>query len=338
MKRTATLCSNYDLAEAADRVGRGVSSKPQLWGADALAAAGYDVRYAGFSSGRAWRLLRGRRVAIGDWLGQWRLLWRTYRSDVLVVAEQSSAALPCWLRARGLLRVPVVVVVHPELPRHSSRDMQRLLDADFRVCLSTLLADGLVEHGADRATTVVGIWGAEAPNPVPPSGAGHVVATGKTLRDYTTLAAAARASGVPVKVLVPDAKQVEVPGDNLFTVVETNDYPLIAEAIREAAAVVIPLQRTEGTYGLTELGVALALGRPVIMTANPYVDIDPEALGFGYTVGVGDAAGLAAALSAVVRDQHQLAETAARQATDVWTYDHYCSRLLEAVDAVVKPC
>jgi len=50
----------------------------------------------------------------------------------------------------------------------------------------------------------------------------------------------------------------------------------------------IPLVRVDALAGLTSLYDATAIGRPVLMTRNPYIDIDIEAEGIGVWIDAGN--------------------------------------------------
>jgi len=71
---------------------------------------------------------------------------------------------------------------------------------------------------------------------------------------------------------------------------------------KDAYAIAIPLNETDALAGLTSLMDAMAMGRPVIMTRNPYVDIDIDALGIGIWVDTGDISGWKSAISKLLAD------------------------------------
>jgi glycosyltransferase involved in cell wall biosynthesis len=61
------------------------------------------------------------------------------------------------------------------------------------------------------------------------------------------------------------------------------------EEMRRAAVVAIPIRLDPfGIVGLTELNSALSLGKPVVMSRNNYIDLNPEKLGFGLCMDHGD--------------------------------------------------
>jgi glycosyltransferase involved in cell wall biosynthesis len=82
---------------------------------------------------------------------------------------------------------------------------------------------------------------------------------------------------------------------------------------------------------------ALAMGKPVIMTANPYIDVDLEAIGCGRTVGIGDAVGWETALSDMLQDVEGRVLMGARArafAESEWNYELFSAALVEAVGQV----
>ena len=73
-------------------------------------------------------------------------------------------------------------------------------------------------------------------------------------------------------------------------------YPQLIEYYSAARAIAIPMVPQSGLSGLTSLLDALAMGRAVIMTRNPLIDIDVELEGIGFWVAPGDIAGWERAL------------------------------------------
>jgi phosphoribosylcarboxyaminoimidazole (NCAIR) mutase len=78
--------------------------------------------------------------------------------------------------------------------------------------------------------------------------------------------------------------QVEVP-----EVGRVFNYPEMMAAYLTARVIAIPLEKSDVSLaGLTSLVDAMAIGRPVIMTRNPFIDLDIEAQGIGRWVEPGD--------------------------------------------------
>jgi glycosyltransferase involved in cell wall biosynthesis len=95
-----------------------------------------------------------------------------------------------------------------------------------------------------------------------------------------------------VEAIVPDRMALAadaLAGNAVHTTLTPEDL--------EARVLAIPLFESKGSLaGLTSLVDAMALGKPVIMTRNPYIDLDIEACGIGKWVDPGDVDGWADAI------------------------------------------
>lgn len=276
---------HYSLAHMRERVRAGDFPAQQLWGADALAAAGHDVEL-GFLGPRDRRLLRTTELTamrfghLDEQLGLWR---RRAEAGVVYAGEASL------VRALAVLprRPPLVAVVH-DLATSSAR--AAALAVDVAICLSQRTHDELVAAGRPPADTPVLPWGPDLdfPGYAPPPRGERVVSTGRTRRDLTTLRAAlARLGDPPASLPAPGAHR---------------DYPEVLAELRRAAVVAIPLSEPERLTGLSEVADALALGLPFVITRSPHLDLDPDAVGCGITVAPGDVDGWTAALRALLAD------------------------------------
>jgi glycosyltransferase involved in cell wall biosynthesis len=131
-----------------------------------------------------------------------------------------------------------------------------------------------------------------------------VLAAGRTGRDFLSFGLAATQAGVAARIIglpgpwcearnrFSSKVQVQVPeAGKVF------DYPEMMAAHSAARAIAIPLEGSQVSLaGLTSLVDAMAIGRPVIMTRNPFIDLDIEAHGIGRWVDPGDVNGWAEAL------------------------------------------
>jgi hypothetical protein len=283
----AVVLHSYSL-EQAEREGL---PGQHLWGADALRAAGWDVEL-GFLGARrralghlSWRL--GGRA--GDLEEEALALVR--RADVVVAGEaglvRGLAALP------RRLRPPLVGVVHAPAPW-----VRRL---DVALCLSGWVRDRV---GDARNARVVP-WGPDLAHPGYAGAVdeGWVMSAGKTDRDVATLLAALDGTGLRARVHAPAATPAPAGVEVVVTDPRApHDLRGVLDAVRRCGVVAIPLARTDRLLALTELCDALALGKPVVMTRTPAIDLDVEAIGCGLLVEPGDVAGWRAALERLGRD------------------------------------
>jgi glycosyltransferase involved in cell wall biosynthesis len=129
-----------------------------------------------------------------------------------------------------------------------------------------------------------------------------VVAVGMAGRDFATFGRAAARSGCHTQIVCPTAMARRLPpfGANFHLVFSAHDEWLpYRDVIRLCAAArvhAIPLLADGRLYGLNSLADALALGKPVIMTRLPEIDLDVEAEGVGRWVAPGDEEGWRAAI------------------------------------------
>ncbi|MDQ1698954.1 MAG: hypothetical protein QOG34_817 [Frankiaceae bacterium] len=293
---------------------------------------------------------RALRLRAGDLRDEWSILRLRPRVDLIFAGEPLHVAGLAQLP--GNRRPPLVSVFHQPAP---TTPWWRRVVAGFDgiACLSSRVRDQLIsEHGRDPATTVALPWGPDrSPDIYPCSDPGDVVvAAGKTGRDFTTLVRALQMSPVPARLWTSRAGLPDVPAGvevveprtaaadpgaaaRQFAWVEARD------ALAAAAVIAIPLVSADRLIGLSELADALALGRPVVMTRNPYIDVDLDAIGCGRFVDVGDVAGWAKALDELMSDPQLRGEMGAagrRYVDETWNSDAFARGVLDLCTAVAR--
>jgi glycosyltransferase involved in cell wall biosynthesis len=302
----------YSMTQVRDSVAAGLHPAQHLWGTDALADAGFDVVYGPF--GRDRRVLRSLTWRSGGRLGdleQQAVIWRRCTAGSVVLAGEARMVRGLAALRRLGLGAPVVGIVHNAEP------WMRALDV--AVCISPPVRDALVgEHGRTPATTPLAPWGPDLGyERYRPAGEELVVCAGQTERDPVTLLRALEGTGLAAKVYADG--RLDLPAVAGVEIVRTwrhgggaVPYPEVLEDLRRASVVAIPLERTERLIGLTEVGDALALGKPIVMTRSPAMAVDPAAVGCGFTVEPGDVEGWRAALLRLGHDPALRAEMGAR--------------------------
>jgi glycosyltransferase involved in cell wall biosynthesis len=270
------------------------------------------------------------------------------RPDLVFAGEPLHVAGLAQLPRRR--RPPLVAVFHQPAPLTPWwRRMVRGFDGI--VCLSSRVRDQLIrEHGRDPRVTVALPWGPDRSREIyPPTEPGAVVvAAGKTGRDFATLVTALHKCPLPARLwtardalpAVPPGVEVReprtVPADpgaaRQFAWVDARD------ALAEAAVVAIPLTSADRLVGLSELADALALGRPVVMTRNPYIDVDLDAVGCGRFIDVGDVDGWAKVLEELMSDPElrtRMGAAGRRYVDETWNSDAFAAGVLDLCTAVV---
>jgi hypothetical protein len=308
------VAQNYSLHEIDRACSEGTNPRHHLWGADALRRAGHEVVTLGSPErGVLHRLSRLSRFQLGD-LDRQALLRRTARLnavDVIVCAETRFVRALAVLRRVGAVRTPLVGLLHPYEARGRSaqcavRGFDRLLSLSREATRRNPARSTVTSWGPD-----LGFRGYR------PSSGASFVTTGQTHRDHPMLEGAARDAGVPLTV-----RSGRMPYERLLT------------DLCSALAVAIPLSRTDGCFGITELNDALALGKPILMTRNPYIDVDIEAVGCGRWIEPGDAPAWRDALAGLAKNPDDAAEMGARgraYAAEHWNYQLFGDSLTAAV-------
>ena len=303
------FANNYSMSKAFRDVAAGVYPSQHLYGADALADAGYDVVVAPFrETGALAALSRRLRYRLGD-LGQEARALR----GVTYSGEPNSLAGVAYLRAARVRRSSMVTVLHT-VPRRTARTAALLRGYDAIVCLSSYVRSALLDRfPLDPARVRWAAWGPalDFPGYVPVAG-DAVVSSGKTNRDQATLLAAME--GMPGVVYARSPAGLAVPPGVELVTDETHEdtvepggpkfsYGHVLRHLVAASVVAIPLKDPDKISGLSELNDALALGKPVLVTRTPHLcDVDVEAVGCGWWVEPGDVEGWRTALRRLASD------------------------------------
>ncbi len=312
------VLNNYPLDAVWGEVKRGEKPDHHLYGINHLARMGYDIHVVdGAAARRAAALARWLRrlrnpVPLGA-LARQRAAWSAlHEGDVIYAPCGDELTGLAYLRAMGLLRTPLLAVQHHALNRGRLawlrepfvRLMVRGLDAF--PALSRRAAQQINRRCPAQAPKSVALpWGPDARYYPRAEGPGRgVLAAGRTGRDFVTFGLAATQAGVAARIIglagpwlaarsrFSAQVQVQVPeAGRVF------GYPEMMAAHLAARAIAIPLDDSPASLaGLTSLVDAMAIGRPVVMTRNPFIDLDIEAEGIGRWVAPGDVDGWAEAL------------------------------------------
>ena len=311
----------YSMSEVRRLCERGEYPRQHLWAADALEAAGHEVVWGPFGGDpRLMRLTELTRGKLGYLDQQWAL---RRPGDALVYSgDQNLTRGLAYLRRARQFRAPLMSVFHSVDASGVASGWVR--GVDVALCLSQRTRDVLVhEYGREPARTHVVRWGPDlayrgyAPGPFE-----LVVSAGKTGRDLQTLRAALARTQLPASV------HALAPGE------APRDLNAVLADMRRAAVVAIPLEDPSKLLGLSELGDAVALGKPVVMTRSPHFDFDIEAEGFGIWVEHGDVDGFTQALESIAGDPDRAAAMGARArafAERAWNYEIFCADVLSSV-------
>ena len=229
-------------------------------------------------------------AAVGDPLQTIWVLRNARRRHIVWATTQAIAPSLGILRRIGVLKAPLAVLVHNTASKRYTRFWLR--GADAVVVFSDGIRLKLIEQGVAQERIHVARWGPDT------RWSGYryrqedvsldFISTGKTYRDYDSLLEAARL-GKLSGVIMNGTELIRISGG----IPEyTPNRPRLsnAEVIQElsrARVVVIPIADPpdpKGLTGITELADAVAIGKPVVMTANPLLPVDIEAAGIGAVI------------------------------------------------------
>ena len=311
VKRVLFL-NNYSMSQAMQGWKAGTYPGHHLWGVTGLEAHGFEALVPPFSGLPRLNRLMTRYLpdSWGDCDQQVRAALRL-DYDIVYSACQFTTGLLARLRNVGLFRKPIVALLHHAMADDAS-SRAFLRGHDHLLCLNRRVHDQLVEVfrvPKERAELVE--WGPELEfYRAAPGDAGLesavVVSIGKTARDHDTLAAALQGSPLTSLVVGTPPTQVAVPAAmKVVPVYEHSPHMPYREVVRlchGARIIAIPLIASCGLTGLTSLFDAMAVGRPVVITRNPFIDIDVEAEGLGFSVEPGDVAGWRRAMDTLAGD------------------------------------
>lgn len=242
---------------------------------------------------------------------QVRVFFKAFKYDVIYSACGNNTFFLALLRALGLIRTPVIALIHH--PVYLSPFRKKLFAAghDKFMCLSERVVKQLREDlnvTEDKICLVN--WGPDLTFYERHHEGGNsgetpfIISAGKSHRDHDTLAKAFAAVDCHLKIYcseksAPSNDDLPTNVEVIFNHPEQNaiSYLELLPEYRNALAVAIPLEDAGVLLGLTSLLDAMAMGKPVVMTRNRFIDIDIEKEGFGLWVEPGDVEGWKSSLS-----------------------------------------
>jgi glycosyltransferase involved in cell wall biosynthesis len=313
------VLNNYDLGTAWREVAAGRAPDHVLYGLNHFHARGHEVRVVPYERSswlrRGGELLRRFPIPLGDLDQQASVLRLAGDADLIYCPSQNVAQALGYLRALRAFDRPIVWVVHHPLDRGRLSGPRRpvmralLRGVDAYPALSASVAEELAAIAGTSERTTWLRWGPD-PDWYPQAGdAGRgVVAAGRTNRDFVTFARGASLTDVPTRIVCPERFRPRGPwGTNIEMTSNANGTALahadLVELYAKARAVAIPLhvRWPWSVNGLQSLMDALGVGKPIIATRNPWIDLDIEQLGIGIWVDPGDVRGWRDAIRALDR-------------------------------------
>ena len=306
---TILILNNYDIRSFAEDP----PAYPGqfLFGVDYLHKRGDRIVALGENRRRLLRMIesinRGLRlhIPLGDLSQQWNSLPEVRSADLIYSPCGTVAQSLCYLRALGLIRIPIVCLAHHPLQRGRASFIRwpwvklALQGTAAFPSLSRAVASQINLLAGGRQLSSALPFGPDL-NYYPPfqPGRGGVISAGRTGRDFVTFGRAASRTSSSVTIICPpecmvaefeefrsNVKVLASPREKEFT------HRELFEMYHANHAIAIPMVEGPSLCGLSSLIDALGMGRAVIMTRHPLIDIDIEAEGIGFSIAPGDTEG-----------------------------------------------
>ncbi|PSL06608.1 glycosyltransferase [Cecembia rubra] len=213
------------------------------------------------------------------------------------------------LKFLGLLKTPIVVMIHyPLLGMNSKNKFKRWLGEKLfkgydraifiskRLKIDALNAFRISEYDCKEKVHSMD-WGSETSyyekfiNEEEEED--YAVTNGQTDRDFDTLIEAFRELDLKLKIFAKadyKPKTKDIPSNVEIFTHWINNSDLCRIYNRAKIVLICFKMKRSSTLGLTSLFDSMSMGKAVIMTENPYIDIDINKEGVGFTVKEGDIA------------------------------------------------
>jgi glycosyltransferase involved in cell wall biosynthesis len=301
---TILFLNNYPMDRAWRLWQEGLYPGHHLWGATELEKHGIRVEILPHER---WRFLNriGTTLRLTKYLDQQiRVLLRGPSHDLVLSGCYGNTHLLGTLRSLRLYGKPLAMIVHH--PIRKSRLNAAVLGGHDRIFfLSRRVLESVEsEFALERSRLELLDWGPDLAFYRESAARGEttspscIVSAGKTDRDYDTLIEAFAEIPYPLRIHCSSdsGPRSSRPPDHVHVnrgAGGENPVPY-RELLREyesALGIAIPLRETPLMAGLTSLLDAMAVGKAVVMTRNPWIDIDIEAEGIGLWVEPGDVGG-----------------------------------------------
>lgn len=338
--RRVLFLNDYPMGEARRLWEAGSYPAQHLWGMADIGRFGYEPVYF---PDRTWAGPPQKLKFSVQQLQAWTLSGHV---DLVYSACQFNVWLLARLRRLGLLRRPLATVVHHPL-RSPLQNAAYVAGHDLLLFLNRSVEQSVRERfprELRRAATLG--WGPDldfARHAAPSGPPVGVLAAGKMKRDMRTLIDAARGASWTAALYCARSNLEgagEIPGNVSVQANESGhilSYRDLYDRAAAARVIAVPLEAVDGLAGLTSVLDALALGKPLVMTRNRWLDLDPEAEGFGFTVEPGDTAGWRRALDKLLTndDLAQAMGERARALAQRLNATSFARDLAQAFDAVI---
>ena len=314
------VLNNYPFEDVWEEVKRGEKPDHHLFGINYFHLRNYEVELVPFKNSLLLQLTDKflnkipSLVSLGCIDQEWSCIKRLNEAHLIYSPCQTQTQLLSYLRALGVIKVPIVCIAHHLLDRGGRLDRFRIPFFQTHIkgvnqfaSLSSQVGKQIDRLSKGSHKSEVLTWGTDIDYyPYTPELGTGAVATGRTGRDFVTFGKAASLAKIESEIiclessvqeefkLFKDCVKVTICPDERHLM-----YPELMKIYAKARVLAIPLAVSHSLSGLTSLMDAIGIGKPVIMTRQPFIDLDIEAEGIGIWVDQGDVNGWVKAIQYV---------------------------------------
>lgn len=332
------MVNDYPLDRYYDQWQAGLTPSQQLWGKVELdKEEGFEIIILPHQKYKFLDKI-GDKIRIEHFDQQIRAL--LIKNDIDIIYAPFAAATTKFLlilKLFGIIKTPIVAMIHYPLLGSSSKNkmvkslgkrlmmgFDRMLFVSENIKSDNIKSFALSPKDYEKRFVHLS-WGAETEfydrsnTLTNHTNEQYFVSSGQTDRDFDTLIEAFRHLNFKLKIyakpnFTPISKDIP---EN----VEINTKPISSKEIidlyKNSVGVLICFKMTQSsTLGLTVLLDAMAIGKPVIMTSNPYIDVNIEHEGIGFWVSEGDVQAWVSKLEQLI-DNPELTNTMGRKAFEL---------------------
>jgi glycosyltransferase involved in cell wall biosynthesis len=309
---------NYDMQQAWRNWKEGLGPDLHLFGINYLVSQGIQVTILRHKSGFIREASK-----YGNLNQQVRAAFRGSLYPVVYCGFFSDARFLALLRQYHFLKTDLLSVLHGPVERNELNC--EALKAHWKITvLSRSLYTECISAWPEFKDRFIYIpWGTDLhfyPKPCcDPQPEGYILSIGITRRDFKTIVAAARKCDRRFVICAPFGSNLspdDLPSNVLLHEHSYMSYADVFQLYRNCLAVAIPLDLPDnyrGTQiGITSLIEAMAMGRPVLMTRHPLIDINIQDERIGYWTHTKDADSWINAIMKISIDPTQAAEMGQR--------------------------
>ena len=305
------LVGNNDDTAAFDRLTQaGTAPEEQVWALGHLRRAGFDARpvlydWDAHSGAHRWEepLRRVSRNRLGNVPYELELVRQARSADIVVHGHQDTIRSTALAKRLHLWNKPTISLCDPvysysRINDWGARSMERLVFISRKAC-----EEALPRLRMPRRRVSLLPWGPDLRwdhYRVPQQHGFGVLSTGKTQRNHLPLLAAAKS--VPTAITIYADVNSPLP-QNVTVKPVKGTFTDVVEEMSQAAVIAIPIREGPvGPVGITELNAAMALGKPVVISRNDYIDVPIESLQCGFVIDAPDPKAWARAINHLISD------------------------------------